>query len=598
MRWLQFSPVFALAAFLLIGCTSDRVLPAMPAVQTQAPAPGVEALLINGGQSKAQNYYSHLLHLRRLTSLLVESSVSRERITILSGDGENPEPDLATVRPDEFPDAWLLEPTKLGNLLGPSIRYENSSVEGMYLLPAKLAALETWFQTRGRSLGKNDTLLLYVTDHGTGDRMQKGAESRVVLWGEKISSSELSKLLDRLAPGVRVVMLMSQCFSGGFDRVLYDANDVVRANTCGFYSTLPHRLAWGCYADARESYEALGHSHRFFDALSPGKSFAAAHERVTVSDATPDVPYRSSQAYLRRLLRAGGSSPRTASAPTPVGSQPHAIKSGQAAGSEQPAVIGASVPAPAPSQPGNVLPGGAAKTAAGVVPSTAASMSKSQAIDAALVDELLVDAWKSPDRWQRQIDLLRRLSLRYGLPMPKSLKEWEELNEQLGPGIGRGKLYKRKWTEAMRELAGSAQMPFVLVHPEWAGSTLEQLRSQHPDIVLPQAGPEHPGIELEELRRLLAQKAVKAFSAFTRNTNGLYQRLTALKQRQEAASELTFRLEVREGVLLRMRVLLESIAGDWRVCVSARRGRSRINPPRRIPLHLRMRRARRLSTRV
>jgi thiol-disulfide isomerase/thioredoxin len=483
----------AIAVVVMVGaCTGDRVEPASPTAAAPAPkpVPRVEALLINGGHSKTQNYYSHLLHLRRLTQLLVESSIERDRITILSGDGENPEPDLATLRPDEFPDAWLLERTKLGKLLSAQTRYENSSVEGMYLLPAKKAAIETWFQTRGRLLGQGDTLLLYVTDHGMGDKKQEGGESRVVLWGEKLSSSELSKLLERLEPGVRVVMLMSQCFSGGFARALYDSKEQVRPNTCGFYSTLSHRLAWGCYPDAREDFEGLGHSMRFLDALAPGKSFAAAHEGVVLTDATPDVPHRSSEAYLRDLVR---------------------------------------------------KPGG---------------------VDDELVDELLAQAWKSPELWEHQIALLKRLSLQYGLPTPKSLAEWAELDEQLSPGVAQGKLYQRKWTEALSELANSAQQRFVLEDQAWAATTFGGLRAKHAESTAQKLDPDDGGATREKVRKNLAKKASEQFGAFAVKTDGLYERLRALKQRKDDASDLTFRLEVREGVLLRMRVLLEAIAGE------------------------------------
>src|SRR5207247_1591743 len=70
-------------------------------------------------------------------------------------------------------------------------------------------------------LRPGDTLLVYVTDHGSKNDKDT-ADNRIVLWGEKesISVKELAQLTDQLDPGVRVVALMSQCFSGSFANLM------------------------------------------------------------------------------------------------------------------------------------------------------------------------------------------------------------------------------------------------------------------------------------------------------------------------------------------------------------------------------------------
>ena len=74
-----------------------------------------------------------------------------------------------------------------------------------------------WFDDEGQRLGPGDVLLLYVTDHGTKNAADT-ANNYIVLWGkdERLSVQELSALLARLDAGVRVVTVMSQCYSGAF----------------------------------------------------------------------------------------------------------------------------------------------------------------------------------------------------------------------------------------------------------------------------------------------------------------------------------------------------------------------------------------------
>ena len=78
-----------------------------------------------------------------------------------------------------------------------------------------------------RELGQDDTLLLYVTDHGTKAK-DDGTNTAITLWGpdESLRVTELRELLALLPPHLRVVMLMSQCYSGGFAHLVSTA-------TCG-----------------------------------------------------------------------------------------------------------------------------------------------------------------------------------------------------------------------------------------------------------------------------------------------------------------------------------------------------------------------------
>jgi len=290
-----------------------------PAAQAAEPS-GLYVLAINGGGDKLDNFASHLAHLRQLTDLLAASGIPRDHITVLASDGSNPAPDLATREP-EPENAWLLQGTRVDSLLRDLTTYEDSVLPGIDLRPATVASLSrTLGELRGR-LHAGDTLLVYVTDHGTQSQRDP-IENRITLWGphESISVRKLGALLARLPPSVRVVSLMSQCFSGGF-AYLHEAREhkpLPSGKTCGYFSSTPDRPAYGCYPEVR-GQKAIGHSFEFLTALARRGRFSAAQADIMVSDETPDIPLRSSDVYLaEQIARAAGSPEREAAFADPL----------------------------------------------------------------------------------------------------------------------------------------------------------------------------------------------------------------------------------------------------------------------------------------
>ena len=286
-----------------------QFLPMALALLLAAAPPGTRSpgqlhvLAINGGGDRLDNFASHLAHLRQLLEVLSAAGVPRDRITVLASDGGDGAPDLATREP-EPEHAWLLQGTPVDRWLRDLTTYESSTLPGVELRPATLASLARAVrELRGR-LEPGDTLLVYVTDHGTQSRRDP-TENRITLWGARasISVARLGALLARLPPGVRVVSLMSQCYSGGF-AYLHESRErsrVPRGNTCGYFSSTPDRPAYGCYPEVR-GQKAVGHSFEFLKALARRGRFAAAHADVLANDDTPDCPLRSSDVYLAELL--------------------------------------------------------------------------------------------------------------------------------------------------------------------------------------------------------------------------------------------------------------------------------------------------------
>jgi thiol-disulfide isomerase/thioredoxin len=258
-------------------------------------------LAINGGGSPKQNYKSHLLHLQGLVDLLHSAGVPEEHITVLAGDGSDPTPDLIEKALDLGPESWRLYGTQVEEQLSHLGLMGNSAVVGATLYPATHGAMSIWLMTVGQQLRAGDTLLLYVTDHGSMGAEPEG--NRIVLWGQSLSVKELREALETLDPGVRIVALMSQCFSGGFAKLAYlGGSGEPTGRFCGFFSTTSERKAYGCYAETRDN-PRVGHSFAFLQALPAALGrLTVAHELAQEFDDTPDVPVRTSDLYLGALL--------------------------------------------------------------------------------------------------------------------------------------------------------------------------------------------------------------------------------------------------------------------------------------------------------
>ncbi|MBU6281014.1 redoxin domain-containing protein [bacterium] len=542
----------------------------LAAISTRAAPrsdPGrVFALLVNGGSRPAMNYQSHVLNLRAVLAWLGRSGVAPSRITVLSSDGDDPAADLAVREMRAGAASDLLDGTRLEGSHGRPIETVSTRIEGVKLEPATRRSLERWFATRGRSLRAGDTLLLYVTDHGT--RGKKGPdETRILLWGrdEWIDVRGLDALLARLPRGVRVVSLMSQCYSGGFARLgrvrARDGGELPSGAACGYFSATAERRAWGCYPENRGK-ENVGHSVRFLEALEATGDFPASHEIVLRRDRTPDVPLRSSDVQLEILL-------------------------------EQ------------------------------------AARSKGLTLRE-YADRMLEEAWRDRAKWEPEIRSIDRVGRTFGIASPRSVAEVDERLEQL-PALGKPlATWSRAWTASRDDLAEASLARFLAGNPQWAervsppaatptsppspgapatgaaapAATPTQAGPREAALV-PSAAPtatatptalagsptpmakpaattvppspdgEPPAEETPTVGDVLdrareGRELLAALEPFVRAEAGTQARIEVLRERSKLAREASYRMEVREAALLRMRAGLLSIAGRVHLAGHAR----------------------------
>lgn len=434
-----------------------------------------KAVLINGGGKPAINFQSHLTHVRTLVDFLRASGVDGDDIVIFSGDGSDPAADLATRAADSEPDAWLLPPA-LANRLRP-IQFVNSEIEGFTLQPATKAALRTWFEADGHALRDGDTMLLYVTDHGERNKDDL-ADNTITLWHESLSVTELRELLATLRPGVRVVMLMSQCFSGSFAHTPFAPGGAFTADgsRCGYFASTADRPAYGCYPENR-GVDGVGHSHHFFEALAALGRMPEAAERVQITDDSPDVPHATSDFYLQQLV---------ARAAAERGEDPQVV-----------------------------------------------------------ADELVGRAFRERARWEPEIRQMDRIGRTFGMFSPRSPSELELQTKMLPQVSAQLRTYAQRWREALDALLVQNVQRFLAAFPVW--------RPQLEDKAV--AALDAPA------RLQLARDLLAALRPFTEADRETWDRLTLLKARSDAASAAAYRMEVRLGIVLRMRALLDGIAG-------------------------------------
>ena len=275
---------------------------------------------------------------------------------LLFADGTLPRRDVQFVGEQQSaPEAAVWLRRLFGDGDETTYRYRDQDLPST-LLPwatrqsARKAFLVERLKQLASELSAGDRLILYVTTHGgpadsgssysyegyeeayessyrqgpgTGNRF----DTTISLWNdESISMSELNDLLDRFSADVPVVLLMTQCFAGGFAETVFLQGDrrsgvAVDRPRCGFFAALPGLPASGCTPEIDEAtyqdystyfWAALGGVSRTgrhvanADVNGDGRvALAEAHAYAMLNAESIDVPLMTSDVMLRRFSEFG-----------------------------------------------------------------------------------------------------------------------------------------------------------------------------------------------------------------------------------------------------------------------------------------------------
>src|SRR5690606_14797632 len=130
------------------------------------------------------------------------------------------------------------------------------------------------------------------------------------------TSEQFNEWLDRLPQDVPVVLVVVQCYAGGFSHTIFkegkNEKGLAPHPRCGFFSQVHDRVAAGCTPDVNEAnyqeyssffWAALAGSSRSGEPIpridydgDGVTSFAEAHAYAVIESSTVDIPLRTSDA--------------------------------------------------------------------------------------------------------------------------------------------------------------------------------------------------------------------------------------------------------------------------------------------------------------
>lgn len=151
--------------------------------------------------------------------------------------------------------------------------------------------------------------------------------NHIHLWDHKtMTVKSWTEKLDQLPRDMPVVAVMVQCYSGGFGNLIFRGGDPKNGMSdhprCGFFSTVPDRVAAGCTPNINQA-EYREYSSYFWEALSgttrtgevtlapdfdnDGRtSLLEAHAYTALNADTIDIPTRTSDFFLREYSTTDG----------------------------------------------------------------------------------------------------------------------------------------------------------------------------------------------------------------------------------------------------------------------------------------------------
>lgn len=281
-------------------------------------------LTIAGGYSPTGNQASLEANVLFFQQVLQEKHPGKPVHDILFADGHDQAADLQVLAPKvtkpDLPATELLA-TLHRRRTEEKLEYRNHHVPHING-PLDPALIHASLEKFAKSAGAGDRVIVYVTAHGSEGREGDSFNTTIDCWNEKkITGREFTKWLGDLPVDVPVVMVMAQCYCGGFSHTIFNDLDTRKGLApqlrIGFYAQQHNLPAAGCRPDIENDDEF---SSYFWGAIAgrsrtgtpidgcdidgDGRiSFSEAYAYAVVAGNTIDIPLRASDALLRQYSR-------------------------------------------------------------------------------------------------------------------------------------------------------------------------------------------------------------------------------------------------------------------------------------------------------
>jgi len=289
-----------------------------------APARATDHFLtIGGGYSPSGNQVSLEKNVQYFQRMLGDMGLGAAPQHVLFADGAEPGRDLQVAdHRRAVPKVNQYLSAILGSTKGMRYRYRSHELKTDG--PSARNTIDQWFDDEGQKLDRDDRLVLYFTGHGGKGEKDNAENTTIMLWNRaSFRMKEFVERLDKVEQDTPVVLVMVQCYSGGFANVIFNEGDPKKGLTdhdrAGFFATVHSRPAAGCTPDIREeNYQEystyfwaalygetrLGEKVDTPDFNDDGKvSFDEAHAYALIASDSIDISIKTSDALLRHFSR-------------------------------------------------------------------------------------------------------------------------------------------------------------------------------------------------------------------------------------------------------------------------------------------------------
>ena len=277
-------------------------------------------LICGGGYSPSGNQISLESNVKYFQRIKDKIGLKAFKSKVLFADGSNPARDLQFFDPKFIvPKTNLIIAETFGSTRGIYNQYRSNQLQTHGISSEK--EIDAWIDGL-EQVSPHSLNLIYFTGHGGKADKKETFNTTAYLWdNKKLKVSDFAKKMNKMPQEQSTILIMVQCYSGGYANVIFKDGDPVKGlhehARAGFFATVHDRVAAGCTPDIREeNYQE--YSTRFWEALSGesrlGKkinkpdydqdgntSLLEAHSYVIIHSNTIDVPVKTSDVFLRKF---------------------------------------------------------------------------------------------------------------------------------------------------------------------------------------------------------------------------------------------------------------------------------------------------------